>query len=82
MRPSTDLRAVEITLEFVEHDAKAEAHAVGNHVDEEGGGHHHPAVATVLGSVAVARPCNMLLVTDTVRKVSTDFAVCDGRRYF
>jgi hypothetical protein len=51
------LRAVEVPFEFVEHDAEAEADPVCDHVDEEGGGNDDPAVAAVLGSVAVARPC-------------------------
>ena len=39
--------AGELSLELLEHDPEAEGDAVSDHVDEEGGGHHHPAVAPV-----------------------------------
>ena len=47
------LRAVELPLELVEHDPEAEGDTVGNHIDEEGGCDHHPAVPTVRGRVTV-----------------------------
>ena len=46
--------AGELCLELLEHDPEAEGDAVSDHVDEEGGGHHHPAVATVRSNVDAA----------------------------
>ena len=47
------LRTVKLSLELVKHDTEAEGDAVGDHVDEEGGSHHNPAVAAVRGGVAI-----------------------------
>ena len=38
----------ELGLQLDEEDAEAEGDPVGDHVDEEGGRHHHPAPTAVL----------------------------------
>ena len=49
----------ELGLQLDEEDAEAEGDPVGDHVDEEGGRHHHPAPSAVL-SCCWRRYCNVI----------------------